>query len=172
MTDNIIIPPNYLKKINKPLIFLAGPIQGAHTWQDDAIKMINESAPELYIANPRREINIEHDFSTEMYNKQVDWESYHLKKAGKKGAIMFWLAKESKHLCERAYAQTSRFELGEWKTKHEKNKAQIVVGIEEGFTGSKYIIRRLSQDCPNIPICHTLEQTCKEAIRLAKLRNI
>ncbi|MBM3200478.1 hypothetical protein FJZ53_06070 [Candidatus Woesearchaeota archaeon] len=170
MSSNIIIPPNYVKKISSPLIFLAGPIQGVYTWQDEAIRIINELAPEVYIANPRRAVNIEHDFSPEMYNEQVDWETYHLKKAGKKGVIMFWLAKETKHLCERAYAQTSRFELGEWKAKHEKNKAQVVVGLEEGFTGTKYILRRLSKDCPNIPICRTLEETCKEAIRLARLK--
>lgn len=172
MFKKLITPPTYLETIDAPLIFLAGPIQGAYKWQEKAIQIISKIAPKIYIANPRREIDIDKDFSTEMYNEQVDWETYHLIKAGEKGAILFWLAKELKHKCERAYAQTSRFELGEWKTRHEKEGANLVVGIEKGFTGAKYIRRRLAQDCPKILICSTLEETCKEAIRLAKLRNI
>lgn len=172
MFKKLITPPTYLKTIDGPLIFLAGPIQGSYKWQEKAIQIISKIAPEVYIANPRREIDLDKEFSPEMYNEQVDWETYHLRKAGEKGAILFWLAKETKHLCERSYAQTSRFELGEWKTRHEKDGANLIIGIEEGFTGAKYIRRRLAQDCPKIMICPTLEETCKEAIRLAKLRNI
>lgn len=171
-SNKIITPPNYLKKIDRLVIFLAGPIQGAQKWQEKAIQIISNIAPEIYIANPRRDVHLDKDFSIEMYNQQVDWETFHLRKAGEKGAILFWLAKEATHLCERAYAQTSRFELGEWKTKHEKDGINLVVGIEEGFTGAKYIRRRIAQDCPKVLICSTLEETCKEAIRLAKLRNI
>ena len=111
------------------------------------------------------------DFSKEMYNEQVDWETYQLRKAGKTGIIIFWLAKENEHICERAYAQTSRFELGEWKTKHELQKTGLVVGIEPGFTNAKYIMRRFSQDCPDVPICSTLEDTCKKAVELALLKS-
>jgi hypothetical protein len=102
-----------------------------------------------------------------MYNEQVDWETYHLRKAGENGAILFWLAKESEHRCDRAYAQTSRGELFEWKKEHEYKGANLVVGIEEEFTGARYIRRRFSQDCPDVPICSTLKETCKKAIEQA-----
>ncbi|MEK6899750.1 MAG: nucleoside 2-deoxyribosyltransferase domain-containing protein [Nanoarchaeota archaeon] len=166
MTGKILIAPEY-EAIEGPLIFLAGPIQGAYRWQDDAIRIISQSAPELNIASPRRSSERSHDgnFSTEMYAEQVDWETCHLRRAGKDGVILFWLAKESEHLCDRAYAQTTRFELAEWKMRHERDGANLVIGIESGFTGAKYIKRRFSQDCPEVSICSTLEATCEEAVR-------
>ena len=81
---------------------------------------------------------------------------------------MFWLAKEFEHNCKRAYAQTTRFELAEWKMRHEYEGAKLVVGVEEGFTGAKYIKRRFPQDCPEVPLCSTLEETCREAVKLAR----
>jgi len=162
--SRLILPPNYLKIIDAPLIFLAGPIQGADDWQKVAIEIINSIAPELYIASPRRQIRTTGDFTQEMYNEQVDWETYHLRKAADNGVVLFWLAKEFEHKCDRAYAQTTRFELAEWKMRHERDGSKIIVGIEDGYTGSKYVVRRFSQDCPEVPILHTLEDTCKEAI--------
>ena len=161
MTGQIILPPNY-PKLENSVIFLAGPIQGALDWQKEAIKYIQREAPELNIANPRREI-LPEEF---IYAKQVDWETHYLNKASKNGVIMFWLAKENEHLPRRAYAQTSRFELGEWKVKHETKGIKLVIGIEEGFSNSKYIKRRISQDCPKIKICTSLKETCQEAINL------
>lgn len=110
------------------------------------------------------------DFATNLYNEQVDWETYHLRKAGENGVVLFWLAKEHEHKCERAYAQTTRFELSEWKMRHERDGAKLVVGIEEGFTGAKYLVRRFTQDCPDVPLCSTLEETIGHAIRLAHLK--
>lgn len=164
----LIIAPDY-QSIGEPLIFLAGPIQGSERWQDEAIKIIHGKAPELYIANPRRAGEIKGDFPQEEYQKQVDWETFHLREAGKNGAIMFWLAKEAKHACDRAYAQTSRFELGEWKMRHERDDVKLVIGIEYGFSNAKYIRRRISQDCPKVKILFTLEETCNEAIKLARM---
>ena len=164
MSGKFITPPNHTE-LEGPLIFLAGPIQGANNWHEEAVKIIQKHAPEINIASPRRNMNIEHkDFATEMYKEQVDWETKHLRRAGKEGAVIFWLGKESKHICRRAYAQTSRFELGEWKARHEFKGSKLVVGIEEGFSNGKYIKLRLSQDCPKVPICNSLEETCLKAI--------
>lgn len=166
MSSNLILPPNYLQTIDAPLIFLAGPIQGADDWHKNAIQILSCKAPELYIASPRRQIETKGDFTKEMYNEQVDWETYHLRKAGENGVVLFWLAKEFEHRCDRAYAQTSRFELAEWKMRHERDGSKIVVGIENGFSGGRYLIRRLSQDCPDVPINDCLEETCNSAIKL------
>lgn len=166
-----IYAPNY-EDMSAPVIFLAGPIQGVHQWQEEAIGIIHGLDPEIIIANPRRKnIQIKGDFTTDMYNEQVDWETFHLRKAGENGCVLFWLAKESSHDCSRAYAQTSRFELAEWKARHEFMKANLVVGMEDGFTGSKYIKRRILQDCPEVPICDSLEETCEQAVKLAYVRH-
>jgi len=79
---------------------------------------------------------------------------------------MFWLAKESRHFCERAYAQTTRFELGEWMVRHQYEDAKLVVGIESGFTNEFYLKHRIGKDCPRIPICSTLQETCKRTVEL------
>jgi len=157
----IIYVPDY-KEIKSPLIFLAGPIQGAEDWQEKAIKKISESNPGLSIASPRG------DYSKRKfdYNTQVDWETYHLNQAAKTGTILFWLAKEKEHICSRAYAQTTRFELSEWATKQQVNKdLKLAIGIEPGFSGERYIRRRLNQDYPPLPIHSTLDKVCEEAIK-------
>ncbi|MFH1637656.1 MAG: hypothetical protein ABIB71_04505 [Candidatus Woesearchaeota archaeon] len=168
MNEKVIRPPKYLSPIGSPLIFLAGPIQGAKNWQDKAIKLIHNIDPDLYIACPRRNRRKKGKFTQEMYNEQVDWETFHLAESGEDGTVLFWLAKEHEHTCRRAYAQTSRFELSEWKMKHQIYASKLVIGIEDGFTGEKYIRRRCSQDCQDVPIYSTLEETCAEAARLAR----
>lgn len=164
LSERLILPPAYVP-INAPLIFLAGPIQGAYDWQDEAAEKILAIAPKVYIASPRRNTAYKGEFTPQMFYEQVDWETYHLRKAGEDGVIMFWLAKEFEHFCSRAYAQTTRFELGEWKVRHERDGVKLVVGMEQGFTNYGYIARRLSKDCPGIHICSSLEGTCEEAVR-------
>ena len=163
MPGQIILAPEYVD-VKGPLIFLAGPIQGAPKWRDEASKFIQTAAPELHIASP------DGDYQDKkfIFKEQVDWETHYLKRAAKEGVIMFWLAKESEHECDRAYAQTSRFELGEWKIRHERDGTKLVVGIEKGFTNAKYIRRRLFQDCPGVNICDSLKETCLKAIEEAR----
>ena len=162
MTGKILIAPQY-DLLAGPLIFLAGPIQGAPNWQAEAVLRIQVRAPEIHIACPRRKTYDDENF---VYAEQVDWERNYLRRAALNGAILFWLAKEAEHKCNRAYAQTTRFELGECKTWHERDGAKLVVGIEEGYTGAKYIRHVFPKDCPKIPICKTLEETCIKAIEL------
>src|SRR3989344_3883413 len=159
--DKIILPPNIVE-VEGPIIFLAGPIQGAEDWQSEAIKIIHGINLHITIASPRRKY-LDGEF---VYDKQADWETRHLRKAAENGVILFWLSKEFDHAHDRAYAQTSRFELAEWKMWHERDGAKLVVGIEEGFTGARYIKRRFSQDCPEVPILDSLEDTCRRAVEL------
>ncbi|MEO2088207.1 MAG: nucleoside 2-deoxyribosyltransferase domain-containing protein, partial [Gemmataceae bacterium] len=120
--SRVILPPHYPDPAG-PVVFLAGPIQGAPPWQADAIRHLHELLPELHVANPRRGYSPgEFDYAA-----QVDWETHHLRRAAAGGVILFWLAKEHTHFCERAYAQTTRFELAEWKVRHERDGAKLVV---------------------------------------------
>ncbi len=172
MTGRLIVSPEYVD-IEGLLIFLAGPIQGADDWQMDAAGIIHRIDPNINIANPRRASAhyVKGDFAPELYNEQVDWETYHLRRAAKKGCIMFWLAAEAQHNCERAYAQTTRFELAESKMHHQADGTPLAVGIQFGYTGAKYIRRRFAQDCPDIILRPTLEETCADAVRLARSVN-
>lgn len=166
MTGQLILPPDYLD-IEGPLVFLAGPIQGAPRWQDSAIRIIRLEDEGLHIANPRRGAFLDSDF---VYNEQVDWETHYLRRAAEDGAILFWLAKEAEHSCDRAYAQTAGFELGEWQNERKRSKAMVAVGIEPGFTNERYIRRRLSQGHPGLPVYPTLEETCRKVIQMAYTR--
>lgn len=154
MHGELITPP-YRPLTWGRTIFLAGPIQGAANWHKKAIQEIWSIKPWINIACPKRDI----DQSTFDYGEQVDWETHHLRHAAGNGAILFWLAKEDVHFCDRAYAQTSRFELGEWFKSH-----HVVIGIQAGFSGEQYLRHRLL-DYPNIPVATNLEETCLEAIK-------
>lgn len=155
------------RALEGPLVFLAGPTWTV-PWQDEAIRLLGRFDPGLHIANPRRPVDTEQDFTEAMYAEQVDWETEHLARAGSEGAVMFWLAAERAHRCDRAFAQTTRFELAEWKEKHRRDGARLALGIEAGFTGARYIRRRFAIECPAIRIQDDLEGTCREAVRLAR----
>lgn len=160
MTERLIILPPEYREISTPIIFLAGPIQGAEDWQSQAIEIIHKLKPEAIIASPRRP-SFSNSFN---FDEQVGWETYFLNVASKNGVILFWLASEKEPIPGRAYAQTSRAELFEWKERHLTRGAKLVIGIEEGFTGERYIKKRLGQDCPDIIICSSLEETCQNAL--------
>lgn len=157
----ILLPPDIVP-CTGPIVFIAGPIQGAKDWQGEAISVFQfQASKSITVASPRRAY-LPGEF---IYELQVDWETHYLREAAKNGVILFWLEKEAEHTCDRAFAQTSRFEIGEWKAKYEIHKIRLVVGMEEGFTNASYIRRRLSQDCSGITIHSTLIETCQDALR-------
>jgi hypothetical protein len=158
----LIQPPDF-PAIDGPLVFLAGPIQGAPDWQDEAGRLLAALAPALHVASPRRRY-LPGEFD---YAAQVDWETHHLRRAAASGAILFWLAREAVPTPGRAYAQTTRFELAEWKVRHERDGVRLVVGIEAGFTGERYVRHRFAQDCPGVALCESLAETCRRAAELA-----
>lgn len=160
-------------------IFLAGPIQGARDWQSEAIELIKQKTvnfkEKLYVANPRSP-NFNsgpHDFE-----KQIDWETHFLKYSANNGVIMFWLCNESEHFCERAYAQTTRFELAEWSSKLKReindngyyayDRDRLVIGFDTNFSGTKYIKHRLKFFEKNF--CYSLEETINKTIELLETR--
>lgn len=144
----ILFPPDY-PNLNsfEPVIFLAGPIQGAEDWQTAATKMVRHRAT---TANPRRP-----EFHSGDFDSQVKWETYWLNRAD---AIVFWLAPEHEHLCERAYAQTTRFELGEWSL---KAPHKISVGADPKFPGLRYLKTRFQH---TMKIFDSLEKTVEHAV--------
>jgi hypothetical protein len=163
MQNKTIFPPNYPDLAKEtPVIFLAGPIQGAPDWHKEAIAYLEAQAPNMLVASPKKAY-IDGSF---VYGEQVDWESHFLNRAASNGCVLFWLAKEKTHFPGRAYAQTSRFELGEWATKQTQLNSNLVVGIEAGFSGARYIRRRLGQQNPAVLLATSLEETCDNALKL------
>jgi hypothetical protein len=163
MPGQVISPPVVLP-VQGPLVFLAGPIQGAPDWQREAIACLHRTNADVSIASPRREY-LPGQF---VFDQQVDWETNYLRRAAEQGVILFWLAREVEHHCDRAYAQTTRFELAEWKVRHERDGVNLVVGIDDGFSGARYVRRRFQLDCPKVPILSTLEDACRAALGLIR----
>jgi hypothetical protein len=114
------------------------------------------------VASPRKE----YEPGTFEYERQVDWETAFLRKAGAKGVVSFWLAKQTIPTPGRAYAQTSRFELAEWMMRHVHEGARLTIGIEEGFGNERYIRRRFGQEAPDVKIDKSLFETCINAVEL------
>lgn len=162
MRKPLILQPPEIVEASGNAIFLAGPIQGAPDWQSEAAEIIHKMNPEIIVASPRKA----YKDGKFIYEDQVDWETHYLRRAGDKGVVLFWLAKQVVDTPGRAYAQTTRFELAEWKMRHERDGAKLVVGIEEGFGNERYIKRRLGQDAKNIPILSSLQETCEAAVGL------
>ena len=86
----VLLPPQIIP-LNGPLVFLAGPIQGAPDWQADALRWFQAQAQELAVASPRRA----YPPGAFDYAAQVDWETYHLRRAAQCGVILFWLVRSS-----------------------------------------------------------------------------
>jgi hypothetical protein len=164
----VIIPPEHVDT-EDPVIFLAGPITGARDWQKETITMLLSMNDRVFVASPRRPPNREEDFTGDVYIDQIAWETLYLRRAGTRGAVLFWLAREpaAGHRCDRPYAQTTRFELGEWKEYARRDGVKLALGMEEGFSSARYIRRRFADDCPQVRVCTTLEETCRHAIELA-----
>ena len=160
----VLIPPKYDKKLKGPLIFLEGPIRCAPDWQAAAIRFFRSVAKlhaaefkkrfskGLTIASPRRKLEIRGDFTDEKFNQQVDWEIFHRDYAVKHGVILVWLPRPIKEIRGRAYAQTSRFEIGEDMARHRLEGARMVVGIEPGFSGGRYIRSVFALKAPTVDI--------------------
>lgn len=164
MLERLVLQPPEIIDTDGPVIFLAGPIQGAANWQTEAATNIHNIDPTIIVASPRRD----YPEGTFIYEKQVDWETHFLRKAGKIGVVGFWLAAQTKETPGRAYAQTSRFELAEWKMRHEYEGVKLTVGIEEWFGNARYIRRRFVQDCSDVKIADNLHEMCRNAVDLVR----
>jgi calcineurin-like phosphoesterase family protein len=149
---------------NSYVIFLMGPIQGATEWHESLIgkleKEFENSEKNIIVASPKR-LEKTKDFK---YAEQVDWESYYLEEAAKNGIIFCWLANEKEKIEGRTYAQTSRFEIGEWWVK--SNGSNIIIGADSKFDGIKYIDYKFKQNHPDFKLYDNLDDMIK------KLKNI
>jgi hypothetical protein len=182
MNKRIILPNTKISNLEAPLIFLAGPIRGAGNWQNSAIEILQSLNQDVYIASPNLQIqptNLKNQAkSNELsFPRQLDWERYYLKKASETGTIMFWLPTqvEAMPLSERSgfpkvYARDTRPETAGWgwKLLETNPNARIILGGEEGFDGYDVIKRNFLKIKPDTIFYSTLEQTCQEAIKLAK----
>jgi len=169
----VLRAPEYSKigdfDMNKSYVFfLAGPIQGAPQWQEELIKKIQKKHEEtkikcnFIIASPRR-LEKSSDFN---YFEQVTWESFYLKRASEYGAIIFWLPLAKEQQKGRSYAQTTRFEIGEWwGKKQQNNKINIIVGGNKSFDGLRYVEHKFNEIDKDFKIKNKLDDIVDEIFK-------
>jgi hypothetical protein len=172
-SGRIILPKKYVETGENPLIFLTGPCGGAPRWQEEAINIIISLDKNILIASPRdlsrfdliRQVL---DGDDSRFHRQRAWERYYLDLASKNGAIMFWLPKEEEHNCRKVYGAMTRLELGQCMTEYRHdNSYRFCIGSDGQFPELRTIEYDLSLDAPDKKILGTLDETCREAIRLA-----
>jgi hypothetical protein len=133
MIERLHTPPTHDPIAEKtPLVFLAGPIQGARDWQAEATTQLLAANGTLEVASPRR-VSLD---STFVYDEQVAWEKAHLARSAQLGAIIFWFAAQDysqNYEPGRPYAKTTKIEFGRAFGWYDKQPFPIVVGIEPGF---------------------------------------
>ena len=126
----------------EPVLFLAGPIQGAPDWQAEAMETARNvwrTDTTLHVVNPRWIAKLGEFNKTD----QITWEKEYLKRASVLGGFVFFLAAESPDAPApnkpgRSYAQTTRHEFGRavgWKD----NDPSVVIalGMEDGYVGNE-----------------------------------
>jgi len=163
-----------------PLMFLAGPINGAPDWQERVIGTLLCEVPEIYIASPKMHLNLPQGVnpltSNTKFQYTTDWERHYLAEASKKGAIMFWLPKQAYTMpvdsdtgFHKPYARDTRGELGEWRGRMISDPSiRLVIGGEEAFDGIDVIKRNFWAVKPDMPFYSTLEETCYAAIDMCR----
>ncbi|GEM_PF-447768 len=118
------------------------------------------------------------------FSSQTLWERYYLELASYYGSIIFWLPLECKDNPRRKndgpYARETLGEIGRWSVRSayklglgannkNKEKVNMIIGIQRGFSGRKTIKRNLDADHgKNYPIYASLKETINKAISLAK----
>lgn len=147
----IINCPNSFSDLNKVWkVFCAGPIQGGPDWQNNMPEV--ESVVWL---SPRRTSYPVPDFN---YNEQVQWETDALRSSN---IVLFWIPEPIENIPGRAYAQTTRFELGENLARGKR----IILGAYKDFPGRKYLEFK-TQKYENVigsKVCSSLEE-CLELL--------
>jgi hypothetical protein len=166
-------PPNY-DEINdsEPVLFLAGPIQGAANWQRQVLEIVRTIPAQidtLHVANPRREtIRVMGDFSEEDYNIQVDWEEDHILRSYDNGGILYWFDAQDPDIPYekgRAYAQTTRIEIGDTlAVKRLGHDINAVFGFDPKYKGGSEKYLRKKANKHGVPVFDELEVACRALV--------
>ena len=178
MNERFHTPPHTLDiQSITPLIFLAGPVQGARDWQTPTADKLLVLRDDIDVASPRRRPQDEkRTFTRTDSIEQVEWEDITLARSAHFGSIMIWLAAQDHALPYkegRAYAQTTRLETGEawgWlgatQTLTGETPFPLLVGIDPRYTdeggGSESYIR-IKHAIKKMPVYDSLDQMIEQA---------
>jgi hypothetical protein len=174
--NKLILPKTYVQGLKAPLIFLAGPIRSGPNWQDEAIEFLFSQESDLIVASPRRDSRVK--FAQYILNgdenyfpRQRAWERHYLGVASRTGAILFWLSGETEHDCKKVFGEMTSVELGQWMVHYNYDRdVRFCFGSNGEFPELDTIEDDLKKYASDKITINTLEETCREAIRLAYQR--
>ena len=162
----ILNAPEYNNTINDDfVIYLMGPIQGAENWHEKFIKEMSnfKTDKNIIIASPKRK-NKDNNFN---YEDQIKWETYYLQKAANNGLIFCWISKEINKNEHRSFAQTTRFELGEYFLYGKDIKDfKIIIGVDKSFSGIKYIEYKYKQKYSDFKLYNDFDLAINEVKKI------
>jgi hypothetical protein len=167
-----VLIPNTKIETTKPIIFLAGPIQGTSNWRQSAIETISSLSESLLIVSPSGRLTFNQDYikiipSQNDFKHQREWENCYLDQASHRGSILFWFPGETEHSCQKSYGAMTRVEIGEWITEYKYNPSiNLIIGTDGKFSEFKTIRRDIDQKMPETIIYETLEETCRAAVNI------
>jgi Nucleoside 2-deoxyribosyltransferase like len=134
-------------------LFLAGPSprgNGEHNWRGNALQILGRIGFDgvVYIPLPRDGVyNDKYD-----HGAQIDWELKHLEASG---AIAFWIPRNLRFLP----GFTTNVEFGRF-----SRSGRAVLGYPKAAPKMKYLHHLAKLD--GVPVCHTLFETLRTAIRM------
>lgn len=157
-----VIPPQ--EGIADRTVFLAGPVQGTHDWQREAAMRLVDALPQpnIDIVSPRglKELYVKPSPWLET-EQQTPWEKRHLVRARENGCLAMWFAAQEFETPGRAFAQTSRIELGRiagW-IDYDKD-IRFAIGIDPQYRGgNETYIRQLAEE-HELPVASSLDELC------------
>ncbi len=136
MTE-FIYPPRHIETQTRPVVFLAGPVQGTYDWQAGVAERLRTLGANADIVSPRGQDDLYTQPSQWLESGQQNpWERRYLRLARDMGVIAFWLAAQEYGTPGRAYAQTTRIELGRVAGWKDYNPAiKLVFGVDQRYQG-------------------------------------
>lgn len=152
--SELITPPHEFQDPDLPVVFLAGPIQGAPNWQHDIATQLLRSGFDMNIASPRRR---DEDMESFTIERQVSWELDHIDAALRLGVLAINFAPQDHSLpypAGRSYAQTTRWEAGAAILGQEfyNGRAQIVMRIDPHYRGGNEAYARIAAKRNGVPV--------------------
>ena len=167
--------------LDRPLIFLAGPIRGGGDWQHQMAEELIGQCNDVQIACPSR-WPAEHPLAeyftmpfSPAANRQLHWERHYMETAGLrhgiKGCVLFWLGLEDSdnpHPGPEPYAMDTRRELGKFTAFLTTYNARIAVGGNPEFYGLS-VIRDELDDARNtaFPFYENMRDLATNALEVA-----
>ena len=151
----VIKSPQPVAEKKQWTVFLAGPMNGAPSWQAQAPKVAEKVGIEnLTMLNPRKTER----FVTPTY--QVNWETFGLRMCD---VILFWIPPQAREMKpNRVYAITTRMEMAENLARGHK----VIIGIDpecEDLTGIRHLMRMAKYY--GVKKVHSTLEDCMEELK-------